>query len=287
MDETHAGKLRTVWEDCFRGGLTGPGFVNLVVVLTGWVLTRGVHAVTEALVATDVAPRRHWEAFHRFFSRGTWDPDNLGRMLFERLARHVGEGAVQVVLDDTLAPKKGPKVFGIGSHLDAVRSSKKQRIFVFGHVWVVLAVLVRVPFSTRSWALPVLFRLYRNLSECEKCGAAYMKKTELAREMLDVFVGWVGTRRVELAADAAYCNATVTRGLAPNVVLFGAMRSDAVITALPNKPAVRQVGRPRKRGATLRKPEAVARDARTPWQTVTAMLYGKESKVRVGSGARR
>jgi len=50
-------------------------------------------------------------------------------------------------------------VFGIGSHLDAVRSTKRQKIFSFGHRWVVLAVLVSVPFSPRSWALPVLFRL--------------------------------------------------------------------------------------------------------------------------------
>ena len=100
----------------------------------------------------------------------------------------MGDRVLHVVIDDTLAAKKGPHVFGIGSHLDAVRSTRRHRVFCFGHCWVVLSVLVRVPFSQRTWALPVLFRLYRNLKECTKHDAAYAKKTQLARQMLDVFV---------------------------------------------------------------------------------------------------
>lgn len=276
----HARTLRSVWEDCFRIGLTRPGFANLVVVLTGWVLTRGPHAVTQTLVETDVARRRHWEAFHRLFSRGAWQPDDLGLWVFERMQRHL-DGVIRVVLDDTIAPKRGPEVFGIGCHIDAVRSTKAHRVFVFGHCWVVLAVLVHVPFSTRVWALPVLFRLYRNLSECEKRRAVYRKKTELAREMLDVLVRWAAGRRIEVAADCAYCNDTVSRGLPDNVVLVGAMRPDAVLTEAPSTgPRGPAGGRPRKRGKTLRKPEQLARDGRTPWKTTTAKLYGRATTVR-------
>jgi hypothetical protein len=144
----HDRKLRAVWEDCFRPALTRPGFISLVVVLSGWVLTEGTHAVTAALVATDVARRRHWASFHRFFARGTWDPDVLGEHLFRRILR-AQSCAVRVVLDDTLAVKKGPKIFGLGNHLDPVRSTKRQKLFAFGHCWVVLAVLVTVPFSRR------------------------------------------------------------------------------------------------------------------------------------------
>lgn len=279
----HDRSLFAVWEDCFRMGLTRPGFCNVFVVLVGWVLTRGQHAVTEALVATDVARRRHWEAFHRFFSRGAWSPDLLGRLVFARLKRHIGDGPVRAVLDDTVAPKKGVHVFGIGSHIDAVRSTRAHRAFVFGHCWVVLAVLVRVPFSSRAWALPVLFRLYRNLKECTRRRAVYKKKTELAREMLDELVSWVGDRRIELAADSAYCNDTVCRGLADNVMLFGAMRPDAVLTALPTARDKAVAGRPRVRGKLLRKPEQVARDGRTPWRTVSAKLYGRTTAVRYKS----
>lgn len=261
--------------EAFRLALTARSFANLLVVACGWILTEGSHAVTESLVQMGVAGRRHHEAFHRFFSRGKWDPDLLGRWMFERLVPFLGDGAIPIVIDDTLAPKKGPRVFGIGSHLDAVRSTRRHRVFCFGHCWVVLAVLVRVPFSTRTWALPVLFRLYRNLKECTKHEAAYAKKTELARQMLDIFVTWVPGRRVELAADSAYCNDTVTRGLPDAIVLFGAMRPDAVLTKAPDLRPAGSPGRPSKRGAPVPKPEALARDGRRPWKTCTATIYGR------------
>ena len=265
---------------CFRIALTKPGFANFLVVAVGWIQTYGTHAVTEALVVTGVAGKRHHEAFHRFFSRGTWDPDAMGYWLFERLERWTGTDSLRVVVDDTLAPKKGPQVFGIGSHLDAVHSTKRQRIFCFGHCWVVLAVLVAVPFSNRIWALPVLFRLYRNKKECEKHRATYRKKTELAREMIDVLTGW-SQRRIDVAADSAYCNDTVTRGLPKRVHLFGAMRPDAVLTALPSKTKSGQRGgRPSKRGRLLAKPEAFAADDRWPWKTCEVVVYGRKQTIR-------
>lgn len=271
--------------EAFREGLTRPGFKRMSVVFVGWVLTAGTHAITEALVVTGVAGRQHHEAFHRFFSRGSWSPDELGRLLFDWIRRWLGEASpVRAVIDDTLAPKKGPHVFGIGSHLDAVRSTRRQRIFCFGHCWVVLALLVRVPFSERTWAMPLLFRLYRNKKECLAKGASYSKKTELAREMLDVFIDWCGEQRVELSADSAYCNDTVTRGLPARVVLFGAMRPDAVLTELPPSRQAGRRGRPRKRGRVLRKPQALAHDGRTPWQSCTANLYGTTRVVHYKEG---
>lgn len=263
-----------------RPGLTRPSFLNMLIVACGWVLTQGQHAVTQALVVTGVAGRRHHEAFHRFFSRGTWNPDSLGRWMFDRLEPFLGEGAVMIVVDDTLAPKKGPRVFGIGSHLDAIRSTRHHRVFCFGHCWVVLSVLVRVPFSRRAWALPVLFRLYRNRKECIEHEAAYAKKTESARQMIDIFVSWVGDRRVELAADSAYCNNTITRDLASSVVLFGAMRPDAVLTELPKAKLPGTSGRRRKRGQTIPKPKQIANDNRRPWKTCKAKLYGRTTTVK-------
>lgn len=275
----HDRKLRAVWEDCFRPALTRPSFIRLVVLLSGWVLTEGTHAVTAALVATDVARRRHWAAFHRLLSRGRWSADAVGERVFRRILS-AEAGTVRVVIDDTLAIKKGPKIFGLGNHLDPVRSTRRQKVFVFGHCWVVLAVLVRVPFSRRVWALPVLFRLYRNVKDCERRRVQHRKKTELAREMLDVIVGWSDGRRLEVAADGAYCNDTLSRDTPDNVVFFGSMRPDAVLTSLPTLHELRQGGRRRKRGHVLRKPEKLADDGRTAWAIGHAVLYGKLTRVR-------
>ena len=123
-------RLLALWKETVRSGLTAPGFTNFIVIATGWLLTQGAHAVTEALVATRLSDRCHHEAFHRFFSRGAWSADDLGRRIFLRIARSLcASGVVRIVIDDTLAPKKGPHVFGIGSHLDAVRSTKLHKVF--------------------------------------------------------------------------------------------------------------------------------------------------------------
>jgi DDE superfamily endonuclease len=265
--------------EAFRIALTRPAFANLLVVACGWILTQGTHAVTEALVMTGMAGRRHHEAFHRFFSRGTWQADHLGYWMFRRLEPFLREGPIRIAVDDSVASKKGPHVFGIGTHVDAVRSTRLHRVFCFGHCWVVLAVLLPVPFSRRTWVLPVLFRLYRNVKECSKHNAVYAKKTELAREMIDVFVSWVGARRVELTADSAFCNHTITHGLPSSVVLFGAMRPDAVLTELPEPRAEGSIGRPRKRGAPVPKPEVIAKDEKIPWEKCRAELYGRITTV--------
>ena len=259
---------------------TRPGFRNAWVVFAGWVLTAGAHAVTQALVVTDVARRLHHERFHRFFSRGTWRPDAVGRRLVGLLvARLAPTGRLCVALDDTLAPKKGPAVFGLGCHLDAVRSTKRCRVFCFGHVWVIVALVVRVPFAARRWAFPVLFRLYRTKRECQRTGARSRKKTELGRELVDLVAGWVPERSLDVVVDAAYCNATLTRGLPARVTVIGALRPDAVLTAQPTAAARPRPGRRRIRGALLPTPAQVCADPRWAWTTCPLPLYRRPSRV--------
>lgn len=263
----------------FRSSLTRPGFEKLLVLFIGWVRTAGRHAVTETLVVTGVAGRRHHEAFHRFFSRGTWRPDGLGLWLLRLVMKLLEpEAPLRIAIDDTLTPRKGPHVFGLGSHIDPVRSTVARKVFCFGHCWVVLAVILPVPLCRTTFALPLLFRLYTNKKTCEKKGWPYRKKTELAAELLAVFSRWTD-RRIDLAVDSGYANETVARDLPPTVVLFGAMRPDAVLTAEPEPLAKHRNGRPRVRGATLPKPEALARDDSQPWVECEAHLYGKTQTV--------
>jgi hypothetical protein len=262
-----------------RPAFTAPGFQRFSALFTGWVLTAGTHAVTESLVVTGLSAVHHHEAFHRFFSRGTWDPDEVGRLLFSLIERLIPVGtALPAVVDDTLATKKGANVFGIASHLDAVRSTKRRKVFSFGHCWVVLAILVKLPFSSRSWALPVLFRLYRSVKDCESAQDPHQKKTRLARELVDVLCSWTN-RRIDLSGDVAYCCSTVTKDLPAQVVLTGAMRPDAALFAPASPTKHKRAGRRSKYGERLMNPRELADDDDVPWQTCQADLNGKQSTV--------
>ena len=159
---------------------TRPSFLRFLTLFSGWVRTSGLHAVTESLVVAGVSGTLHHAAFHRFFSRARWSLDEVGRLLLLKLVAVV-PGPLRLVLDDTLCTHKGPKVFGLGVHIDPVRSTRRTRLLTFGHVWVVLSVLLPVPFSERVWALPVLFRLYRTQADCQKRGGKHLKKTQLKK----------------------------------------------------------------------------------------------------------
>lgn len=271
------------WLEVLAPGLTRPGLSNAIILACGWILTRGKHAVTQALVETGVARRVHHERFHRFFSRGAWSPDKLGELVFAKIVAHLvdPDQPLDLILDDTLAKHRGPKIFGLDAHLDAVRSTKKVRMFAFGHSWVVLAVSVELPFSKRRWALPILFRLYQTVEGCKKRGVPYSKKTDLGREMVDMVARWAPNTKLRVLADSGYSNATLVKGCPGNITYIGAMRVDSVLTTVPGKYVRKpgQPGRPRIRGERLPKPFELAEDDSRPWKKVRVFIYGKRTLV--------
>jgi SRSO17 transposase len=277
MPDRSIAALRSLLDE-LRPVFTAPTFNNFVLLVCGWILIPGHHAVTAALVITGMSQQRDHSAYHRFFSLARWRPDEIGRRLFMRIL-NLGpvEGPVRISVDDTLSNKQGQHIFGIGSHPDPVRSTKKRKVFAFGHVWVVLTVSVRIAPFQRVWGLPVLLRLYRNKQSCAKKKREYRKKTELAHEMLEIFASWVPNRRIELSADSAYCNSTVTKGMAKNIVLIGSMRPDAALTALPilADESKKKGGRRPIRGQRLPTPEQVYKEATYGWHVVDAVLYNR------------
>lgn len=258
---------------------TQPSFHRFLTLFSGWVRTTGLHAVTESLVVAGVSGTLHHAAFHRFFSRARWSLDEVGRLLLLKLVA-LSPGPLRLVLDDTLCTHKGPKVFGLGVHVDAVRSTRKRRLLTFGHVWVVLAVLVPVPFSGRVWALPVLFRLFRTQADCQKTGGTHLKKTQLARQLVEQVKRWLPDKPVELVADSAYSCREVLRHLPPGVVFTGSMCANATL----QRPRTRKyrsptTGRLLTRDIRLPNPEKIARDKKVPWLCMTLTFYGELKQV--------
>lgn len=264
-----------------RPAFTRPSFARFVTLLRGWLLAERPGTVTSALVGAGAASRRHHAAYHRFFARGTWVPDQIGTLLLRWLARRCAPGGeLQLAVDDTVTRKKGPKLFGLGVHLDPVRSTRGYRTFVFGHLWVVLVAIVRVPFSKRSWAVPLFFRLYRQERDCIRTGETHRKRTQLARELIDLAARVAPELTLHLSADAAYCCETVLRGLARNVIVYGVLRDDAVLTELPSRSPKPGPGRPRVRGARLPTPAQRAAD-KSRWRSVHALPYGRPRVLQV------
>lgn len=260
--------------EVLRPSLRRRAFTRWVCIMVGWILTTDPrHSLAAALVAAGVATVEHFQNWYDWFARGTWQTDPFGLLILRRVRRAFPDQPLHLVLDDSFNPHKGPHIFGLGCHVDPVLSSRRHKTLRFGLCWVVLSVVVRVPFSTRVWALPVLFRLYRSRKDCAAHGGVFAKKTELARAMIEIVCQEFEDVPILGSGDQAYCNRTVLRDRPKNLRWVGAMHPRAVLSKLPAAD-----GR-RKRGERLPNPTELAGDRRIRWQKVAATLYGRATTV--------
>ena len=259
------------------GVMTGRCFDNFVTVLTGWVLARR-RTITGMITAAGVAGKRHHAAFHRVFAAARWSRDALGLAVFRVIEPLCGEGDVLLGLDDTLARKRGRKTFGVGMHHDPLISSRGTAVMNWGHSWVVLGVIVRVPrWPERAFCLPVLFRLYLNKKGAERSRRGYRTRPELAIEMLRLLCNARKNRRFHAVADSAYGGASVLCRLPDNCDLTSRLTLDARLYTLPGLPTG-QRGRPRKWGQRLPTPREMFSQR---GQRLTLRQYGRCDRVRV------
>jgi hypothetical protein len=180
-------------------------------------------------------------------------------------------------VDDTLGRHTGKKIAAASMHRDPLLSTGKRPFFHWGHLWVVVS--IAVPAFGKTWALPVLFRLYRGKKRCKAEKRAYRKCPELAAELIKVLADALLDRRIVVVGDSAYTNGSIIRGRPKNVTVAGRCRLDAALYAPPPTRRRGQMGRPRVRGKRLPSPEKQVAKAR--WKTVEVTVYGRTVRVRV------
>lgn len=192
--------LVALFADCF----TAPSFVIFQHVLGGWILCLGRHTVTGVLKASGAVGVKHHTSFHRFFRSAAWDLDDVALCLLRLVMSLLPAAqAVVVPVDDTLGRHTGKHICAASMHHDPLLSTRTKAVFHWGHVWVVLAIVVRVPAWKKAFALPVLVRLYRSKKLCAKEKRPFLKKTELAAELIAVLAGAFPERRFVVVADTA------------------------------------------------------------------------------------
>ena len=236
--------------------MTCPTFDSFLTVLAGWAFARR-RTVTGMILAADAVGTKHHSAYHRLFAAARWSLDELGLAVFGLLIVPLLSGLVLLGVDDTLARKRGLKVFGVGMHHDPLLSTRKTSVKNWGHCWVTLGVILKLPFCGDRWfCLPVLFRLYVPKKAAAKKGLAYHTKPELAVQMLRLLCGRFGNRDFHVVGDSAYGGKSVLLNLPRNCGLTSRLAMDARLYDAPlAKGKGRKGGRPRKRGVRLPTPQ--------------------------------
>lgn len=257
-----------------RGVFTAPGFATFTALMTGLLGTTGSPTVTGMWSAAGLAGRSHHARAHRFFSHARWDPDSLG-LLVARLvvARFAPAGtALRVVVDDTLFHRYGKATHGVAWQHDG--SAKGRDGIGRGNCFVVVGLVITVPFLARAVCLPVLFRLH-----IPKSGAS---KPDAARALVGLLARAFPERRVHVVADAAY-RGPAWRTLPGTVTLTARLASNAVLHALPPAPTGRR-GHPTWKGPRLGTCADLA--AAAAWRTTRVIRYGKTETVCIATVVR-
>lgn len=263
--------------------MTAPTLANLTTLLGGWVLARR-RTVTGMIVAAGAVGLRHHSAFHRVFASASWSLDAAGLAVFALIEPFCGD-VVRLGLDDTLARKRGLKVFGAGMHHDPMLSTRKTALMNWGHSWVALSVVVKLPLCDRRYfALPILFRLYLNTKSAAKHRRVYRIRPQLAVQMLDVLCSACKHRRFHAVADSAYGGQSVLNKLPDNCDLTSRLHLDARLYDAPPTRTPGQNGRPRKRGQRRPTPRQILHDRA---RRVELDLYGRHDRVRLADAQAR
>jgi hypothetical protein len=234
--------------------MTAPTFESFLTVVTGWAFAPR-RTVTGIIVAAAAVGKKHHSAYHRVFSAAKWSLDELGLAVFGLILPLLA-GTILLVVDDTLARKRGLKIFGVGMHHDPLLSTRKTAVMNWGHCWVVLGVVLQLPFCGDRWfCLPVLFRLYVPKKTAEKKKLAYQTKPQLAVQMLRLLCQRHENRRFHAVGDSAYGGKSVLLNLPGNCDLTSRLTTDARLYDAPTpRQAGKKGGRPRKRGELLPTP---------------------------------
>jgi hypothetical protein len=254
---------------------------RLLPLLLGLLLARGRRTVASWLRAAGVG--RGWPAYYYALARVGRAAPRLAaavlRLLLDRLAT---DGPLVFGIDDTPTRRYGPKVQGAGVHRDPA-PGPTGRTFLYGHLWVTLAWLLRHP-RWGSVGLPIRAELYvrrANLGGIPaRCRWVFHTKLELAAELVRWLADWSAYlgRALWVVVDGGYAKAPFLRPAArAGAIVVGRLRKDAALRDLPPAPRPgrrRPPGRPRKYG---RHRLSLAKRAgqRRGWQAVEAELYGR------------
>jgi DDE superfamily endonuclease len=281
--------------ELFRPVFTGPTFETFIAIANGWVITHRHRYITDIIFSGGNLCNGHWSNYHRFFSHAAWDIDVLSMVLAKLVATILAPGSHLLwAVDDTLCRKRGLTLYGAGMHHDPLISSRAKPLVSWGHDWVVLCLIIVHPFwaPTKVFALPVLFRLYRNrqgLTKGKKSKTKAKKdpnhrsRPQLAVELIHLAAGWFPGDSLIVTGDSAYGGKSVLSHLPANVHLISRVHAKGALYALPPEvtPHVKSKGRPRKKGDRLPGMAAWAQDATKPWTQLTFDQFGLHATLEV------
>jgi DDE superfamily endonuclease len=282
MSFSHLPAALSAWFTQIVGALDRRAAPRLLRLLCGALFARGRRTVTSWFRAAGIT-----DDFRPAYS-ALWAAGRHAHALAYRLLGGTLRPLIQqtpgerllFALDDTPTARYGPCVQGAGVHHNPTPGPAGEQ-FVYGHIWVTLAWVVRHPLWD-TLSLPLRALLYVRAKDVPALAKAYPwefhTKLELAAELVRWLLVWLGAtgKAVWLVVDGAYAKRPFLKPvLALGLVVVSRLRKDAHLRSLP--PTRRQ---PRQRGPLPRYGKeridlAKRAGQKRGWQHVQCVQYGE------------
>ncbi len=264
--------------EAFRPVFTAPTWSKMLTLLRGTLLARGRRTVTAALWHTGHDQDPHFSAFHQVLNRARWSPLLASRRLLTLIIQTFAQagGSLDIVIDETLERRWSPKIRKRGHYRDSALSSHARSVSSPGLRWIVLALVVKVPWTKQRWALPFLSVLATTPDVSARLGIRHKTLGQRARQAVSLLRRWLPAAPSKVIGDQAY--SILELGLHcthEHITLIAPLRLDSVLHQPAPLCDPHTIGRPRIVGARLPSLEYILQDPQTAWQRLTLDWYGE------------
>jgi hypothetical protein len=215
--------------------------------------------------------------FTRCGSSARWSPLEASRQLLTLIVDTFVQagGTLDSVIDETLERRWGAKIRKRGHDRDRALSSRQRSVSSPGLRWIVLAVVVQVPWTRQRWALPDLSVLATTPEVSQQLGLRHKTLGMRAHQLVSLLRRWLPGVPIKLMGDLA--SSILELGLQcakPHVTLMAPFRLDSVIHQPPPQRSKSTRGRPQASGKRLPSVQHSWHDPTTVWQRLTLDCYG-------------
>ena len=139
-------------------------------------------------------------------------------------------GGIDVVIDETLERRWGAKISKRGHYRDSAPSSRERSVSSPGLRWIVMAVVVTLPWTQQRWALPFLCVPATTPEVSEKLGKRHKTVGMRAHQMVSLLRRWLPNVPIKLMGDTAYSILELElHCVAQQMTLIAPFRLDSVI----------------------------------------------------------
>ena len=263
----------------FAGLFSATVWGHAQVLVIGAILCQGPRTVAAVLRVMGLGQEPRFERYHRVLSRARWSGLQAAQILLGLVIQLLPAHWVPLlVVDDTVERRRGKRIKAKGCYRDAVRSTATHVVKCFGLKWLSLMVLVRLPWCSRPWALPVLTVLAPSEQANQQAKKRHKTTVDWTCQVVKVVSRWLRRPWVLLGDGAFACVRLAWTCVQQEVVLISRLRLDAQLYDFPTVPVRPRRGPKPRKGTRLPALRDRVAEAQRSGEEVEIYWYGGERR---------